>query len=657
MSKNATTLYIPSSPGEIRKLILPKQLLKVAVGTLVMLLLLACRGIYDILVLQSARTHARYVLLSISLWVLGVFATVIVAIVLQLLTKNSLLRSLILAGTSLILVGLYVRTVYPYLPHISRGGDPFPTHAFKRPLEAMALLIGLIGAMLGFFAGGLTNDEKAASQGWFRALYEKINASAWAQVPQLVSVSFLGWLRGLGRRITDSHTKYGGVYRYLAGLSLLFILVPLYLRIRGDLTGLEPAISGLVTNVLGSVGLTTGCLFLVLACSSTVVALKLSRSVTFGQLLVGLGFLLILLFSALLLWGHWQNLSSVLLRQVTGVSHSTKDAVLHLFFVYALTCIGYCLVLFRNSTSNPHVSFGISFTLAVLAAMVVFFVTLALAIAHPSVLNPGFLLFSYLFLRWGSRVMSRVASAALYALLVILAAATTFYLPLFASAGLTLCLAPFAVVTARERDCSKRLAVELNPLQQGRPFSLMVVGSFVLTLFSLSLGRVMTPSSPMPRSVQMFASNVLFDALTVVLTLWLLISSLRPARRLHPLLAIFLAIVSSGLFAIASLWLGVFHTDYHLTFRQVLVILVGRSLDGTHFELGPAFWTMHTTFIPTLLYLVLVLLAFVVKGMISLATSFLRRAQLHEVNPIRWISDVFLLISAIIGFVGVFLLG
>jgi len=78
---------------------------------------------------------------------------------------------------------------------------------------------------------------------------------------------------------------------------------------------------------------------------------------------------------------------------------------------------------------------------------------------------------------------------------------------------------------------------------------------------------------------------------------------------------------------------------------------VALSPDGGHFEIGPYFWAMHTTFIPTLLYLILITLCWVGKLLVLPVASILSRGAVVE-KPHHLTAGVFLFIAAVFGVIG-----
>ena len=72
-------------------------------------------------------------------------------------------------------------------------------------------------------------------------------------------------------------------------------------------------------------------------------------------------------------------------------------------------------------------------------------------------------------------------------------------------------------------------------------------------------------------------------------------------------------IVVAALLACLSLYLGLLGSDNALSIKETLNVLIARAPAGTTYELGPYFWAMHTTFIPTIMYLIVIALAYIGK--------------------------------------------
>ena len=116
-------------------------------------------------------------------------------------------------------------------------------------------------------------------------------------------------------------------------------------------------------------------------------------------------------------------------------------------------------------------------------------------------------------------------------------------------------------------------------------------------------------------------SNVVFDGLTLVATFAVLAWAMRgkrptgvPLRRI--LVAVAADVMTAAIFACCSLYIGLRFTDSPVTLVETLNVLRFRSASGDAWELGPHFWAMHTTFLPTLAYLSLILGCCVAKAML-----------------------------------------
>ncbi len=182
-------------------------------------------------------------------------------------------------------------------------------------------------------------------------------------------------------------------------------------------------------------------------------------------------------------------------------------------------------------------------------------------------------------------------------------------------------------------------------------FGMTLAVSFSLTLIALLLGNVADSTCWVPKTMQMLGSNVIFDGLTVLATIMILTLAVPPQRRIPIPLAICLDVAVAAVFAWASLYCGVAFTDRHLSIIETARVLVALSPDGGRFEIGPYFWAMHTTFIPTLLYLILITLCWVGKLLVLPVASILSRGAVVE-RPHRLTAGVFLFIATVFGVIG-----
>lgn|GEM_PF-2534156 len=159
-----------------------------------------------------------------------------------------------------------------------------------------------------------------------------------------------------------------------------------------------------------------------------------------------------------------------------------------------------------------------------------------------------------------------------------------------------------------------------------------LTASLALTMFAMLLGHVIDPCGWVPQTYQVLASNVVCDGLTMLVTFRILNLAVSRPGILRLPLAVWLDLVIAAVLAYASLYLGLVHTSKALSFSQVSRVMVGLSPDGQRFEFGCYFWTMHTTFIPTLLYLNGVLLCWKMKVILLIVRGPLGNAK-HHSNP------------------------
>ncbi len=172
--------------------------------------------------------------------------------------------------------------------------------------------------------------------------------------------------------------------------------------------------------------------------------------------------------------------------------------------------------------------------------------------------------------------------------------------------------------------------------------------SFLLTLFSFLVGHFSHPSSYVPQTFQMLFSNAVCDALTLLATIAILAWAVRERVLFRLPFAILCDITIAAVLAVLSLYLGLVFTKHALTLAQVAGVLVGRSPTGQDYEFGPCFWAMHTTFIPTLVYLSITLIAWLGKAILSPVTWFLGKGHENR-NPLKLTAAVMGLLFALCG--------
>ena len=148
--------------------------------------------------------------------------------------------------------------------------------------------------------------------------------------------------------------------------------------------------------------------------------------------------------------------------------------------------------------------------------------------------------------------------------------------------------------------------------------------SFFITLLAFLVGHLLAPAADVPQHLRMLLSNVVFDTITVLSTFFVFERSVRSRSRVSIPSAFLAVIVVAAISAIASLEIGLQSTPQALPLRSVLNIMVGRSIFGRQWELGPYFWSMHSTFLPILCFGSIVLITWAAKGLLRISELFLR---------------------------------
>jgi hypothetical protein len=183
---------------------------------------------------------------------------------------------------------------------------------------------------------------------------------------------------------------------------------------------------------------------------------------------------------------------------------------------------------------------------------------------------------------------------------------------------------------------------------------LAIVASVIITSTAISIGVLCRPdfNAGAREIIQLHLSNILFDTLSIIATF----TSLSWARNGKVLKKVPLVIILNTalgiLFAGFSLYFGLIRTRDSLPLSMIGQVLVGRSPDGFAWEFGPYFWLMHSTFLPTLLFLCLVLVCWAGKAMLVPALFFFGKARTHN-NPLKLtaaVLAVFVALFAVLSF-------
>lgn len=175
--------------------------------------------------------------------------------------------------------------------------------------------------------------------------------------------------------------------------------------------------------------------------------------------------------------------------------------------------------------------------------------------------------------------------------------------------------------------------------------------SFSITFIAFLIGNLISDQSYVPQTFQMLISNVLLDGLTLFLTIKLLHWSLQKKSWTRIPFVILLDMIIAAILACLALYLGLAYTEQQLSLTEIVYILIGKSPSGEGFELGPLFWAMHTTFIPTLIYLLFIGIGYMGKLILTPIKWFLGKGQEHK-SPLSLTSTLCGLLAAIFGLAG-----
>jgi len=175
---------------------------------------------------------------------------------------------------------------------------------------------------------------------------------------------------------------------------------------------------------------------------------------------------------------------------------------------------------------------------------------------------------------------------------------------------------------------------------------LMVNVSLFVTSTAIMLGgdKVMMLTSKNHTIILWFSSNIFFDILSIVLSAFILRILYINDKYYIPL--IILDIFLAGIFAVFSLYLGLCYTEFKLSIEESFNILFGYSKDGNSLYFGSSFWAMHTAFLPTLIYLIILFLCVIGKAVVIPLTEMFRRASAVE-KPHYYTATFFALIGMI----------
>jgi hypothetical protein len=123
------------------------------------------------------------------------------------------------------------------------------------------------------------------------------------------------------------------------------------------------------------------------------------------------------------------------------------------------------------------------------------------------------------------------------------------------------------------------------------------------TYLAMLIGHVLEPGSFVPRTWGVLITNFICDGVTLAVTFTLIRRAVEGRRLLSLPIRIVKIVAATAILALLSAYVGLRFSLRPLTITETFNVFIGRSRDGSKLDLSPTFWVMHTTFIPTLLYL------------------------------------------------------
>ncbi|MGP0593947.1 hypothetical protein ACTRXD_15595 [Nitrospira sp. T9] len=187
-----------------------------------------------------------------------------------------------------------------------------------------------------------------------------------------------------------------------------------------------------------------------------------------------------------------------------------------------------------------------------------------------------------------------------------------------------------------------------NFFNNGLLFGISVWFSFGVTFIAMTIGHFAENASWVPRTYQMLISNFFFDGLTMLATFRVLEAAVGPNRRYPIPIAIVLDLIVAAILSCMALWFGLVGTAQALSTAQLLKVLIGMNPGGEGFSIGPFFWIMHTTFIPTFIFLFILSVCWFGKWAVLPIMGVLERGHQIE-NPHHHTAMAFALLAAIFG--------
>jgi hypothetical protein len=174
-------------------------------------------------------------------------------------------------------------------------------------------------------------------------------------------------------------------------------------------------------------------------------------------------------------------------------------------------------------------------------------------------------------------------------------------------------------------------------------YSMLLPFSFIFSYVAIAIGHYIEPHEWIPISLQMFLANGVCDLLTIIAINVLLPKALQAQSSFRIPLVFCTHVAIGAILAMLAVYSGLAFTQRAISWSDAWNILWAQS-DGTSVELGPLFWLAHTTFIPTVAFLSVVLLAWLGKMVVLPIERFFRAGMVHS-DPMVLTAELFGLIA------------
>jgi hypothetical protein len=176
-----------------------------------------------------------------------------------------------------------------------------------------------------------------------------------------------------------------------------------------------------------------------------------------------------------------------------------------------------------------------------------------------------------------------------------------------------------------EKETDGTVEPELTRILWAQSFTTGVSLSFILSAAAVLLGTLFLPQARPNLSPQLMLANALFDGLTLMVTMAIFRWVVRGPKWVMSklLIALPLDLAIACLFAVASLYVALLGTDAEVAPPALGYVLIGHDpMVPHHWQFGPYFWVMHSSFVPTLVVWFVIVSAAMIAFLLIFFGSF-----------------------------------